>query len=424
LTLGSTIGGILGGNSLTGRIAGATVLGTLGQSVGSILSNSGLGTALLGNGSLNPSLLDSAVSSAIADFGGNLAPNAIGNIAGSFSSLLFGEAAQALGLHGFAGGLFTTIGTSITSQLATNLGSMALSSIGLTTNFVPGSFVGNISGAIGGYFGSYLAAQIIQPTGIASSIGGRIGGAIGSFLGSEIPVVGTFLGSLAGSVLGTLVGSLFDPHVEPWSQERIGAVNGVLGITYWNFNSTGNPQEFTSLSNLVAGQANQVLALTRRDPNIMDITGLSGLNELVFNQQGSNITATFPDGLSAAFYYAGIPQPVALQALYNVSEAATYELVTHANLAGADPIITGALAAARVQDTTTPAIYADLLVAQDYERYRANAEIINTAMAVNPSRKAYASRRRLRRRVMPQPRIVKPPHARLINRQERKSACG
>ena len=37
-----------------------------------------------------------------------------------------------------------------------------------------------------------------------------------------------------------------------------------------------------------------------------------------------------------------------------------------------------------MQDTTTPAVYADLRVAGDYERYRANAEIINTAMAANP----------------------------------------
>jgi hypothetical protein len=287
LTLGSTIGGILGGNSLAGRVAGAAVLGTLGQSVGSILSRSGLGTALLGNGTFNESLFDSAVTTTVANFGGNLSVNAIGDIAGSFSSLLFGEAAQALGLHGFAGGLFTTVGTSITSQLAMNLGSMALNAIGITNDFAAGSFVGNLSGSIGGYFGSYLAAEIVPATGIASSIGGRIGGAIGGFLASEIPVVGTFFGSLVGSVLGTLVGGLFDPHIVPWSQEMVGAVNGVLGINYWNWNSTGNPQEFTSLSNMVAGNANQVLALTRRDPNIMNITGLTSLNELVFNQLGS-----------------------------------------------------------------------------------------------------------------------------------------
>jgi hypothetical protein len=135
---------------------------------------------------------------------------------------------------------------------------------------------------------------------------------------------------------------------------------------------------------MVAGNANQVLALTRRDPNIMNITGLTSLDELVFNQNGSTLTAIYPDGNSTNFYVDGMPQWFALQALYNTSEIATYELVQHATLVGSDPITTGALAAARVQDTTTPAVYADLLVAQDYARYRANAEIINTAMAANP----------------------------------------
>src|SRR5437588_12479756 len=83
------------------------------------------------------------------------------------------------------------------------------------------------------------------------------------------------------------------PHIVPWSSEMVGAVNGVLGINYWNWNGGGNPQEFTSLSNMVASSANQVLALTRRDPNIMNITGLTGLNELVFNQLGSTLTAIY-----------------------------------------------------------------------------------------------------------------------------------
>jgi hypothetical protein len=82
--------------------------------------------------------------------------------------------------------------------------------------------------------------------------------------------------------------------------EMVGAVNGVLGINYCNWNGGGSPSEFTDLSNLVAGQANQVLALTRRDPNIMNITGLTGLNEQIFTQNGSTLTAIYPDGNSDA----------------------------------------------------------------------------------------------------------------------------
>jgi hypothetical protein len=391
LTLGSTIGGILGGNSLAGRIAGATVLGTLGQSVGSILSNSGLGTALLGNGTLTSSLFDNAVSTTIADFGGNLGANAVGNIAGTFSSLLFGEAAHALGLNGFAAGAFTTVGTSITAQLATNLGSQALTSLGvagLDATFNPGVFVGNIGGAIGGYFGSYLAAEIVPPRGPDAAIGGRIGGAIGSFIGNAVPVIGNFIGSFVGSILGTAIGGLFDHHYDPWSQEQVGAYNGVLTITYWNYNPAGIPNLFTGLSNTVAAQANQVLALTRRDPNIMNITGLTSLNEVVFNQLGSTLTEIYPDGNSTNFYVNGMPQWFALQALYNTSEIATYELVQHAVLVGSDLITTGALTAAR-----------------SFPRRKRKANVQGP-----PGNLQLTG--------------VKAPHTRLIHRQERRSACG
>jgi hypothetical protein len=339
------------------------VLGTLGQSVGDALVRSGVGNALLGNGTLTSSMFDNAVSTTIADFGGNLGANAVGNIAGTFSSLLFGEAAHALELNGFAAGAFTTVGTSITSQLATNLGSQALTSLGvagLDATFNPGVFVGNIGGAIGGYFGSYLAAEIVPARGPDAAIGGRIRGAIGSFIGNAVPVIGNFIGSFVGSILGTVIGGLFDHHYDPWSQEQVGAYNGVLTITYWNYNPAGIPNLFTDLSNTVASQANQVLALTRRDPNIMNITGLTSLNELVFNCGWSS-------------------------AEMNKRVTLVYRR--------------GALASPRMNKRLT-------LV---YSRRR---------------RLRLQTHRRLPRRGRPQPLIVNAPHTRLIHRRERQSACG
>jgi hypothetical protein len=393
LTLGSSIGGILGGNSLAGHIGASTVLGTLGQSVGNILDRSGFTDALLGNGPFTTNLFDSAVSTTVANFGGDLGVNAVGTIAGTFSSLLFGEAAHALGLNGFAAGAFTTIGTSITSQLATNLGAMTLNALDIPTtlvaDFSPGNFVGNAAGAIGGYFGSYLAAEIVPPRGPDAAIGGRIGGAVGSFLASQIPVIGQLvgpaIGSFIGTIVGTIIGGVFDIHYTPWDAQVVSAgPGGVLGITYVAANPAGHAFEFTDLSNLVAGQANQVLALTRSNPGVGDVTGLSGNGALQFQRYGATAIAFFPDATSSVFYVNGMPQATALQALFNVSQQSTLELVDHAVIAGGDPITTGALAAARVLDNSTPAVYSDLLIAQDYERYRANAEAINTLMAVNP----------------------------------------
>jgi hypothetical protein len=113
---------------------------------------------------------------------------------------------------------------------------MALTSLGVAgfdAAFDPLAFATNIGNAVGGYFGSYLAAELVPARGPDAAIGGRIGGAIGRFLASEM-------------------------------------------------NGGGNPQEFTALSNMVAGNANQVLALTRRDPNMMNITGLTSLNARCF----------------------------------------------------------------------------------------------------------------------------------------------
>ena len=157
--------------------------------------------------------------------------------------------------------------------------------------------------------------------------------------------------------------------------EMVGAVNGVLGINYWNWNGGGNRDEFTPLANMVASNANQVLALTRRDPAIMNVVGLTSLNELIFNQLGSTLTAIYPDGYRTDFDVDGMPQWFALQALYNTSEIATYELVQHA------------------------------VAARSF-----------------PRRKLHADEQRFVRNA--QLHRVRRPDTRVIHRQERRSACG
>jgi hypothetical protein len=120
----------------------------------------------------------------------------------------------------------------------------------------------------------------------------------------------------------------------------------------------------------------------------MNITGLTSLNELVFNQQGSTLTAIYPDGNSTNFYVEGMPQWFAAQALYNTSEIATYELVQHATLVGSDPVVAGALAAAR-----------------PFARRKRNGYVQGRARGSQPGG-------------------VKRPHTRLIHRRERRPACG
>jgi hypothetical protein len=90
-------------------------------------------------------------------------------------------------------------------------------------------------------------------------------------------VIGNFIGSFVGGLVGSAIGSIFDPNVVPWDAQIVSAAaGGVLALNYANANSTGHAWEFTNLSVMVSSQANQVLALTRGNPNVGDISGLSG----------------------------------------------------------------------------------------------------------------------------------------------------
>jgi hypothetical protein len=61
-------------------------------------------------------------------------------------------------------------------------------------------------------------------------------------------------------------------------------------------------------------------------------------------------------------------------------------------ISGGDPIVTGALAAARVQDTSSPAVYSDLLIAQDYSKYLAEQTLAQAGVT-----QVHPGRRRVRR---------------------------
>ena len=116
---------------------------------------------------------------------------------GLISSLLMTEAAQALGLSGFAGTVFTVTGSAITRQLLTNLENMAEASAGgsvdLGASTVDGLFAGfdsitfatNLGAALGGSFGTYLGSQVFAPTDQDGALGAQIGSTVGGDIGGR-----------------------------------------------------------------------------------------------------------------------------------------------------------------------------------------------------------------------------------------------
>jgi hypothetical protein len=118
--LGSTIGGFLGGNSLVDRVAAGTAISTIAGRFGALVDQSinTSGAALNNSGS---SLFDTAFQKSVAGDGTVTSLGWGGDaIAGGLSSLLVGEAAQALGLHGLEATAFNTVAGSVTTQLMRN----------------------------------------------------------------------------------------------------------------------------------------------------------------------------------------------------------------------------------------------------------------------------------------------------------------
>jgi hypothetical protein len=127
--LGSSIGNAIGGKNFATKVVASTLIGSLGQTLGGIISRpevdaNGVRTggtdSLIARFSDGTTPLDQAFSETLTHFGNAVPVNLLNNITGGVSGLLVGELANALGLKGFAAGAFTTVGTTITTQKPAN----------------------------------------------------------------------------------------------------------------------------------------------------------------------------------------------------------------------------------------------------------------------------------------------------------------
>jgi hypothetical protein len=229
--VGSQIGAALGGNSVVGRIAAGTIVGTIAQNVGQFIQTAANASL---TDSANGATIGNAADLAFRDFGLELVGNLKGQVIGQISSLLMAELAEALDIRDpFANGLFTSVGTTLTSQLLNNVSGMVLNAAGvpgygavtLFTGLDPLSIVNGIEGAVFGYLGNHLGGKVIVPDSQEGAIGSSIGGAIGAFVGSWfLGPIGAGIGSFVGNVLGTAVGQ----DAESWGAVWLDPASGRL----------------------------------------------------------------------------------------------------------------------------------------------------------------------------------------------------
>jgi Ca2+-binding RTX toxin-like protein len=386
--LGSSLGKLLGGNSLVGQVAAGTVIGAIGKEIGQALTYGGAYT------------LDVAVKDAFGTLGGGSGIGALPSAAiGAASSLLMSELAHALHLNGFEGGLFTTVGTTITAQLVTNAYGVATGATWgpdnlpytMVTGFDPVSIATNLGAAVGGYLGSTLAGHVVVPQHQEGAIGQQVGSSVGATLGAillvEIPVVGpivgSFLGSFVGGVAGSLIGDLagndpvshgrvvfFTDHRFYPDPTSFWGDHGANGNTFMNMATyTGN------VVNALADFAGVQMNAFPVDAN--PISNALGL-QLIYTQDDRDFMINLPYQGPAALVH----NVQSADDLAPLTSTGIMTLAHSVTVAGGDPLVQYAWTHS---EATNPSAFAlDLQVAKDYRAYLDDKDMIDLMMAAAP----------------------------------------
>ncbi len=377
--LGSQLGNKLGGNTFE-KIAAGTLLGAIGREVGGALQFgfSGAITEFASGG--QPALLDGAVNGALGSMGGfagNLAAGAVG----SLTSLLIGELGNKLGMNGFVTGFVSTVGTTITSQLATNAFNVAVIGTNpvngvpysMFDGFASGQIFTNMAGAVGAYLGSFLAAQVMMPGSQEGALGQQIGSSIGGLVGTWImPGLGSFVGSFVGGIAGGALGALFGNDPESGGRIVLRA-DGVLVITEQWQDHGGSWQWLDVVARYQIDTVDRLVGLTggRIDAGYSN----AGLR---LNQDDRSFWLTRAENTGvAAVNGANGPNDLA-----PLVDPGVMELVSKIDLVGGDVVTRRAFENSAALNST--ALAADLMVARDYRTYLDNTAVINALMAAQP----------------------------------------
>ena len=377
--LGSQLGSKLGGNAFT-KIAAGTVLSAIGKQLGHTLQF-GIPGAITEFGSGGqPALLDGAVNGALGNmnigFTGNLAVGAVG----ALTSLLIGELGNALGKNGFVTGFVSTVGTTITTQIATNAVHAAAGTINPATGnvfelfdgFASGQIFTNMAGAVGAFFADALAAQVMMPRSEEGAIGGQIGSSIGGLIGSWLlPGIGTAAGTFVGRLLGTTLGDMAANDPQSGGRIEMNAAGQFYITGQWQDHG-GNWQWLNEVA------YHQIVATY----DLVNLTG--GRIDTAFSnpylrleQDDRSFWLTLETAAVAAVDGANGPND-----LFPLVDPGVMELVSKIDIVGGDILSRRAFENSKALNYT--ALAADLELAQDYRTYLNNAPVINALMAAQP----------------------------------------
>jgi RHS repeat-associated protein len=247
---GSQLGEVIAGNNPFAKAGGAAIGSVV---VGNLLQLAGIDAPWLDN-NIAASLgsqgsFNSAVNAALGPQGTNLIGSLEGKALSTLSSLLLADAAQKLGISGFAGQVFTTTGSTIASQLLSNIAAAAqqgqtisqITSDTLLVGMKWATILSSVGSALGSYLGSKIGNGLINPANVSQELfdlvggtylgaaGGEIGSAVADALANEVCVDGaiasTVADALEGTVLGDALGTALGGVTATWSWSVAGERN-------------------------------------------------------------------------------------------------------------------------------------------------------------------------------------------------------
>lgn len=367
---GSAIGRSIAGNNAFAQLAAGTVGGFIGQRLGAELAES-----------LQTNIANFDFTDAFAHFGVGIS----GAAAGSVASFLTAELGTALGLNGFGAQLFNSVvggyAGSMLNQVITHTFEGTIEAIQWSTAF------SSATSAVSGSIGSLLANQIVHAENIGGMIGGQLAGAVGGIIGAAtvvsdvvlnfiLPGIGAFLGT----VLGTLIGNLFGTsNWQPVALNVIKPGSYLYETNYYSSQDGGDPAVSDTMGKAAIGMINAYL---------------TAVNGVALGQSTQKLIGFIaPSGTDYPPYVLGdyvpdVPRgPFIIRRHYAAAEAAAsqaaIDLLQGTEAIGGNLLLKRAHHNGNAADMLTLA--GDLQVAQDYERYLDNREVINALIAANPN---------------------------------------
>jgi Ca2+-binding RTX toxin-like protein len=377
--LGQQLGYRLAGGDLLGGILASATLSTLGNNLGDALDE------LVGGGKS----VGDALSDGFSSFGDELLTNLRAAGVGALSSFLTAELVSAIGLDGFAGETFNSVGGAVISQITTNIlnGDAVLFDVGPQL----------VLTAAASFLGSKLGNEIYSP----DTVGGQIGAAVGATIGGIVAkidmaaflVTGNPLYAVAAVVavavwqtIGALIGSIFGGTPRSGADSQWDASqNKFVVANVWS-RKGGSKDAAKSIASVVSETYNSILAATGGtliNPYAVQ-SGSYGMRkkDFVYRPSGGgsdrgDITQRF-SGKDAAQHligygvYQGLSDPdfkiaggdiYVKRALYNTF-----------GMGGIDPL-----------NFDTSILLGNIASAQSYEKYLQNSTVINALVSAEPN---------------------------------------